>query len=164
MFDSSRFTEAAAAFARRIAMSEDLETKIRRLTDECWNQGNLDALDALYSADIVRHKPPYPALFGLAAVKRLTAETRKSYPDLHLTIDEAAIAENITTIRWTFQGTLAGQSPTTGVPGIGQHVSFTGCTISHWLDGKIVEEWEHADYLGLLQQLGVLPLSRQVGA
>ncbi len=145
-------------------MSEDLETKIRRLTDECWNQGNLDALDALYSADIVRHKPPYPALFGLAAVKRFTAETRKSYPDIHLTIDEAAIAENITTVRWTFQGMLAGQSPTTGVPGIGQHVAFTGCTISHWLDGKIVEEWEHADYLGLLQQLGVLPLSRQVGA
>jgi steroid delta-isomerase-like uncharacterized protein len=145
-------------------MSEEHETKIRRLIDECWNQGNLDALDALYSADIVRHKPPYPALFGLAAVKRFTADARSSYPDIHLTIDEAAIAENITTIRWTFHGTLAGQSPTTGVPGIGKPVSFTGCTVSHWIDGKIVEEWEHADYLGLLQQLGVLPLARQVGA
>ena len=145
-------------------MSEELEIKIRRLTDECWNQSNLDAFDELYSADIVRHKPPYQALFGLAALKRFAADTRSNYPDVHLTIDEVAIAQNITTLRWTFQGTLAGQSPTTGVPGTGKHVSFTGCSISHWMDGKIVEEWEHADYLGLLQQLGVLPLSRQVGA
>jgi steroid delta-isomerase-like uncharacterized protein len=144
-------------------MSEELKTKISRLIDECWNQGNLDALDELYSTDIVRHKPPYQAIFGLAALKRFTADTRRSYPDLQLRIDEAAIAENITTLRWTFQGTLTGQSPTTGVPGTGKHVSFTGCSISHWMDGKIVEEWEHADYLGLLQQLGVLPLSRQVG-
>jgi steroid delta-isomerase-like uncharacterized protein len=145
-------------------MSAELQTKIRRLIDECWNQGDLDALDELYSADIVHHKPPYQAIFGRAALKRFTADTRSSYPDIHLTIDEAAIAENITTIRWTFHGTLAGQSPTTGVPGIGKHVTFTGCTVSHWMDGKIVEEWEHADYLGLLQQLGVLPLSKQVGA
>jgi hypothetical protein len=32
------------------------------------------------------------------------------------------------------------------------------------MDGKIVEEWEYADYLGLLQQLGVLPVSREVEA
>jgi hypothetical protein len=32
-------------------ISEQLKTMIRRLIDECWNQGDLDALDALYSAD-----------------------------------------------------------------------------------------------------------------
>ena len=26
-----------------------------------------------------------------------------------------------------------------------------------WDNGKIIEEWEYGDYLGILQQLGVVP-------
>jgi hypothetical protein len=36
-------------------------------------------------------------------------------------------------------------------------VSKAGCTI-YWFDGdKVVEQWEYADWLSLLQQLGVIP-------
>jgi hypothetical protein len=34
-----------------------------------------------------------------------------------------------------------------------------GCIVVHIADGKIVEEFDYSDYLGFLQQLGVvLPL------
>ena len=32
------------------------------------------------------------------------------------------------------------------------------CAVCTWKDGKIVEEWVYNDYLGLLQQFGVIPL------
>jgi predicted ester cyclase len=88
-------------------------------------------------------------------VRGYTANTRSNYSDVQLTIDEVTCEENTMTLRWTFQATRTELSPTTDVPGAGTPVSFTGCSISHWLGDKIVEEWEHADYLGLQRQLGV---------
>ena len=36
-------------------------------------------------------------------------------------------------------------------------VEFTSLTISHCRDGKIAEEWELIDTVGLLRQIGALP-------
>jgi predicted ester cyclase len=36
-------------------------------------------------------------------------------------------------------------------------VTFTGIFIYRMVDGKIVEGWENADALGLVQQLGLIP-------
>jgi predicted ester cyclase len=46
---------------------------------------------------------------------------------------------------------------TTGAPPCGKHVTMTGCNIAHWRGTKVIEEWEHGDYLGVLQQIGVIP-------
>jgi len=43
------------------------------------------------------------------------------------------------------------------MPATGKQVVLTGITISHMVEGKIVEDWHNADALGLLQQLGVVP-------
>ncbi len=59
----------------------------------------------------------------------------------------------ISVARLTFEGTQTGQPPT-GMTPAGKHVIFALCFISHWMDGKIVEEWSYLDHLGLLQQLG----------
>jgi predicted ester cyclase len=32
-----------------------------------------------------------------------------------------------------------------------------GCSVYHFRDDKIVEQWEYGDLLGMLQQLGVIP-------
>ena len=45
----------------------------------------------------------------------------------------------------------AGTSPT------GRAVEFSALTISRCRDGKIEEEWELADTMTLLQQVGALP-------
>ncbi len=137
--------------------TEELKATIRRVNDEAWNKGNLDALDELCDADFVRHKPPFPDIEGLEAGKQFVADCRISYPDLQLTLDEIIVEGDASAIRWTYRGTQTGQSPTTGAPPTGKQVAFTGCNILHWVEGKIVEEWENGDYLSLLQQLGVVP-------
>ena len=41
--------------------------------------------------------------------------------------------------------------PALGIPATGKQVQFSGCSIYHFRDGKIVEQWEYGDLLGLMQ-------------
>jgi predicted ester cyclase len=66
------------------------------------------------------------------------------------------IEGNYSASHWTFEGTQTGVSPTTGAAPTGRKIKFTGCTMSRLENGKIVEEWEHGDYLGVYQQLGLI--------
>ncbi len=45
-----------------------------------------------------------------------------------------------------------------GMPPSGKQLTFTGITTVRMANGKIVERWANVDELGLLQQLGVVPL------
>ncbi len=138
-------------------MSEELKAKIRRANDEVWHAGNLDALDEITDANYVHHRPPFGTYQGLDAWKQLIAQTRSSYPDCRVTIEDLIVEGNVSVLRWTFQGTQTVPSVTTGAPPSGNYVTMTGCSIAHWRGGKVVEEWEHSDYLGILQQIGVIP-------
>jgi predicted ester cyclase len=44
-----------------------------------------------------------------------------------------------------------------GAPPTGREVAFMSLTISRCRDGKIEEEWELTDSVGLLRQIGALP-------
>jgi predicted ester cyclase len=50
-----------------------------------------------------------------------------------------------------------GVSPTVPVPPTGKEVVMKGGLFVHLKNGKIVEVFEYKEYLGLLQQLGVMP-------
>src|SRR5918995_1139720 len=61
--------------------------------------------------------------------------------------------------RYTFIGTHQGEF--LGIPPTGNRVQMTGMYLSHISGGKIVEEWNIYDLLGLMQQLGVSPAPGQ---
>lgn len=44
-----------------------------------------------------------------------------------------------------------------GITPTGKRVTITGISIHRIASGKIVEEWQEWDSLGLMQQLGVVP-------
>ncbi len=44
-----------------------------------------------------------------------------------------------------------------GVAPTSNQVTLTGITIEQIADGKIVEEWNNWDVLGMLQQIGAVP-------
>ena len=48
--------------------AEDLKARIRQAALEAWRDGNLDALDDVYAADYVFHRPPFADEQGLEAV------------------------------------------------------------------------------------------------
>ena len=55
-------------------------------------------------------------------------------------------------MRGTHQGEFRGIAPT------GKRVTVTGIGIFWFSDGKVVESWDNFDQLGMMRQLGVIPV------
>ena len=136
---------------------EELKKKIEWAGKEAWLKGNLDALDEVYADDYVWHRPPLQDLSGLDAVKESMRDMRETYSDLQISYDEMIAEGSSIAYRYTWRGRHTGQSPTLPIPPTDKEVTLAGTVVVHVEDGKIVEEFEFSDYLGFLQQLGVVP-------
>ena len=136
---------------------EELKSKLRWAGEEAWLKGNVDAFDEVYAADYVWHRPPLPDLEGVEAAKQSVGDTRQAYSDIQIKYEEWAAEGDSIAYRWTWQAKHTGESPTLPIPPTGKEVTLQGCTVVHIADGKVIEEFEYSDYLGFLQQLGVVP-------
>ena len=136
---------------------EELKKKIRWVNEQVWLQGNLDALDEIYSAGCVLHSPPLPDVQGLEAMKEHIAGIRSAYSETQITYAAMIGERDRIAYRYTWRAKHTGQSQTLPIPPTGNEVWMEKCVVVHVEDGKIVEEFEYADYLGFLQQLGVVP-------
>jgi len=116
------------------------------------SQGNFDALHAILSPDYVVHPEEARGVDGLAEVVQ---GYRSALADLHVTIEhqlaDGDYVATRSTIRGRHDGELMGAAPT------GRDVEFAILTISRCRDGRIEEEWELADTVSLLRQVGALP-------
>ncbi len=138
-------------------MSEELKAKFQHALEEGWNKGNLDAWDEVYAANYVHHRPPLAVFESLEAEKQSVAKTLQAFSDSQITIHEIVVEGNTTATRWTWRAKHTGLSSSLQIPPTGKEVILVGCNVSHWANGKVIEEWEFSDYLGLLMQLGVIP-------
>jgi predicted ester cyclase len=129
----------------------------RRVFDEAYNKGNVNAMDELYAADFVLHQPPLPDIKGLETYKGAIAYAHSVFPDLQCTIEEMVSEEDTVAVRWKYEGTHKG-GKWLGIAPTGTQVAVMGCFVSHWLGGKIVEEWYYGDLLGAYHQLGAMTL------
>jgi steroid delta-isomerase-like uncharacterized protein len=109
---------------------------------ELWN----DALADTYTAEVNGHTIPDRDV-GLGFVKTF----RSAFPDLHYTVDEAIVAGDKVTTRWTATGTHGGEF--FGNPATGKRITMLGITIFQVADGKITKLWNVWDLAGLLNQL-----------
>ncbi len=142
--------------------TEENKAIVRRGIEEFANQGNFAAIDELVASDYVFHAPGLPALHGHEGFQQMVMMPRTAFPDLHFTIEDLIAEGDKVVTRFTARGTHRGELM--GIPPTGKQVSFPGILISHISKGKIVEEWEISDALGMLQQLGVVPPPGQAGA
>ncbi len=116
---------------------------------------NPDVLDEVYATDLVWHEPDQD-IQGLEAAKQFVSTYKSAFPDLHATVEDIfAEGEKVVT-RWTIRGTHQGEIEEFGPP-TGKQIEIRGITIHRIEGGKIVEEWERYDNLGLMQQLGLAP-------
>ena len=140
-------------------MSEQNKQLIRRVFEEVYNQGNLDVVEELASRDFVAHSPTED-VHGTDGVKQFVTDLRTAFPDLHTTIEDLIAEGDRVVARFTATGTHTG--PYKGIPPTGKHGKITGIDIERIVDGKSVECWTNTDDLGMLQQLGVVPMPGQV--
>jgi steroid delta-isomerase-like uncharacterized protein len=136
-------------------MSADNKALVRRYVEEVLNGKNLALVDELFAEDFVDHDSSMPEARGPAGVKRLAAMAHASFPDLHFTIEDIVAEGDRVVYRYTLSGTHG--KDFMGIPTTEKKVSVTGIHIYRVTDGKLQEEWENWDMLGLMRQLGVLP-------
>lgn len=136
-------------------MSEANKAVVRRVFEECLNGHNVDVHPAFYAEDFVQHTPALGELWS-AEHRQLVASMFAAFPDARWTVlDQIAEGDRVVT-RWTFLGTHSGTFM--GSEATGRQLSCTGMCIDRIAAGKIAEEWEEWDALGLTQQMGAAPL------
>jgi steroid delta-isomerase-like uncharacterized protein len=124
----------------------------RRFIQEVFNEGRLDALDALLSPSYVLRDAPPGSPPGPQAVAEVVRMFRAAFPDLVITIDELVAEGDKVCARATTRGTHRG--PMFGLPPTGKPVTMTGLTMVRIVDGRLVESWVKNDVTGLMRQLG----------
>src|SRR5215208_6449007 len=142
---------------RRQCMSQENKALTRR-SWEIVGTGSLEALDdalqEVYAHDIVMHEPDEDVR-GIEGLKQFVSMIRSALPDLRITLEEDIAEGDKVVSRWGAQGTHQGELM--GIAPTGNEIAITGITIHRIEDGKIVEEWENWDALGLMQQIGAVP-------
>jgi len=128
---------------------------MRGIVEEVINQKNLDLVDELYSTDYVYHFPPNPEIHGAEGFKQYFATAFAAFPDFHITIEDMFAEGDKVVSRITARGTHEGEFM--GIPPTGVQGTVTGIAIHRFASGKLVEDWENVDFLGLMQQFGVIP-------
>lgn len=142
-------------------MSEQNKRLAQRAIEEVWNQGNYENLDELAASDVVIHSSGAPEdIHGHEGITQFFGSLRSAFPDLHFTIEDQIAEGDRVVTRWVASGTHQGVFQ--GIPPTGARCVISGIDIDRISGGKVVECWTNADFLSLMQQLGVVPQPAEV--
>ena len=138
-------------------MPQENEALAHRFHMDIFVDRNPDAADEILSPDFVWHGgfSPGEDQRGPEPVKQIASAIMSALPDTHMTHEDTVVAGDKVLIRW--RSTATHQGDLMGIPSTGKRVTMTGFDLFRIEGGKIVEMWQEADRLGLMQQLGVIP-------
>jgi len=118
------------------------------------NKGNAEIINELCAPEYLFYSPsinPKPMsreeTFGF--IKMIFG----AFPDVNWRIEKLFVAGDTAIIWNVVTGTHQGEFA--GIPSTGNRVEVSSILLWRLKDGKIIEEREEADYLGLMQQLGM---------
>jgi steroid delta-isomerase-like uncharacterized protein len=136
--------------------AEGAKALSRRIADEIWTQGKLDVIDEVIADDFVGQSPTDGEFRGPDGFRQLVERYRTAFSDVEMRIDSLVAEADTVATHWTARGTHTGELM--GIAPTGREVTVEGIQIDRVRDGKIVESHGLFDALGLLQQLGAVPV------
>ena len=129
----------------------------RRVMEEGFGRGDLDAVDAVVCAEYQEHERGPGLNLGRTGLKELIERLRAAFPDLRATVVDVVGSGEKMCFRVRYEGTQDGEM--LGVPPTGRMVTWESIDIVRFdADGALVEHWGLLDRLGVLEQLGALKL------
>ena len=136
--------------------TEQNKSIVRRWVDEGWNKGNLSVVNQLYVPNFVQHEPAPETVNSSAALKQYVSAYRSAFPDINFNVEDLLADGDKVVLRFRGKGTHKGTFM--GLPPTGKSGDITGMVIFRLENSRIEEAWVNIDSLGLLQQLGVIPM------
>jgi predicted ester cyclase len=144
----------------RIMSVDENKLLVRRYHEEIVNTGDVDRLAEFIAPAFVEvhDNASYPV--GLEGAREHVLGVRKTYPDLHLTVEQQ-IAEGewvvtCVTARGTHEGVWLGMRPT------GEKLEMTAVNIDRVVDGRIVEHGGAANLLEPFLKIGAIRIADPV--
>jgi steroid delta-isomerase-like uncharacterized protein len=136
---------------------EEAKEIIRRWNEEGWSGGQYDLAYEIISPEMKVHGAGGQAVgMGPDGLIDLIRTWRTAFPDGHMEIDDLIVEGDLVGIRNTWYGTQ--QAEFYGVPASGKSVAVTSVGLDRVTDGKVSEGWGELDMVGMMQQMGALPL------
>jgi steroid delta-isomerase-like uncharacterized protein len=121
---------------------------------QAWISGDYDAYRNALAPDYVWRSPssrPDP----LSREKTIEAgkSLHQAFPDAAYSLEEMLASGDSVVTRFIMRATHLGEFQ--GIPATGKKIELSGIAIVRVENGKVVEEREDSDMLGLMQQLGL---------
>jgi steroid delta-isomerase-like uncharacterized protein len=140
-------------------MIETNKTLVRRWFKEVWNEGREATIGELFAESGVTYGlgDTETEVRGPAQLKPFVRNLRNSFPDIQITINDIMAEEDKVMVRVVIEGTHAGFG--LGVPPSGRRINVAGIVVIRVSKGQFVEGWNSWDQLGLLRQIGALPVT-----
>jgi steroid delta-isomerase-like uncharacterized protein len=125
---------------------------IRRYWDGKWSERRPEILDELQTSDVVYHGTSME-MNNLEEYKQVYNAFLSALHDTQLTIEELIAEGDKVMTRVTMNAVHKGELE--GIPPTGNSLTVSVFTVFRLVDGKIAEEWEILDELGMMMQLGM---------
>jgi predicted ester cyclase len=140
-----------------VTTPEEAKAIIRRWNDEGWSGGNYDLAHEIIAPVMTVHGAGGQAVgMGPEGLVDLIRTWRTAFPDGKMTVDDLIVDGDLVGIRNTWHGTQTADFY--GIPATGKTVHVTSIGIDRVKDGQVVEGWGELDMVGMMQQLGAMPM------
>ncbi len=139
-------------------MSTDQNIAVVRKMLEIVATGDLSEVEQIISPNWVNNDPSMPPMSGIDGFKQLVGIWTGSLSNAKLDVEDIIGASDMVASHFMVSGIHTGDLM--GVPPTGKQVKSTGTGIFRLENGKVVENTVNFDALGLLQQLGVVPMPK----
>jgi steroid delta-isomerase-like uncharacterized protein len=136
-------------------MSEQYKTAAKNLIEKGFNQKDLRAFEAYFSANLKDHALPPGVPEGFEGRRMFYSAMLAAFPDIQVRVEDVFAEGDKLVTRWSAHGTHQGDMM--GIPPTGKQISISGIAIDRFENSQSVEHWEVFDQVGLMQQLGVIP-------
>jgi predicted ester cyclase/ketosteroid isomerase-like protein len=131
-----------------------------RWFEELWNKKNYAITQELVHPEFTAHGAGGQDIKqGPNGVAEMVRTWHNAFPDGHMTMDDIITEGDLSVIRMTFTGTHMGDFY--GVPPCGKVITVTSIGIDKVIDGKITEGWGELNMLGMMMQMGAIPMPGQ---
>ena len=143
--------------------TEENKAIVRRWFDEVLSRGDMDALDSIcaecHPQFAVVRGVMEPAPLGMSGLKNLITSLRSAFPDLQATVEDQIAEGDKVVTRVTIRGTQEGEI--FGMPATGKSFTIPGVSIWEVRGNLLIQEWVSWDALGMMQQLGAIPVPQE---
>jgi len=134
-------------------LSDANKALVRRWFQEVWNQGRVEVIDELLAQNARIHGlGGDPELRGPALFKPFFFAFRTAFPDIHIDILQIIAEDDYVSVHCRVTGTHKGALQ--AYVATQRRIQFAGIGIARIQDGKIVEGWNHFDFMELYKQIG----------